>query len=80
MKQILPLILTLSMSSALMAQTTTYRDNLGRKTGTSETNSRGVTTYRDNLGRKDGTAETKGNGTTYRDNVGRKQGSSTTRR
>lgn len=32
------------MSSALMAQTTTYRDNLGRKTGTSTTDSRGVTT------------------------------------
>lgn len=59
---------------------TTYRDEIGRKTGTSETNKRGVTTYRDNLGRKDGTAETKGNGTTYRDNVGRKQGSSTTRK
>ena len=48
----------ISVSSFLMAQNTTvYRDNLGRKTGTATKDSRGVTTYRDELGRKTGTSE-----------------------
>lgn len=58
MKKIISLILLLSMSSALMAQTTTYRDNLGRKTGTDETKGNG-TTYRDNVGRKQGSSTTR---------------------
>lgn len=50
----------ISVSSLLMAQNTTvYRDNLGRKTGTATKDSRGVTTYRDELGRKTGTSEKK---------------------
>ena len=60
MKHLLSLILfQLFMSSSVMGQnTTTYRDNLGRKTGTATTDKRGVTTYRDELGRKTGTSET----------------------
>jgi hypothetical protein len=60
MKRILSLMFAISVSSLLMAQNTTvYRDNLGRKTGTATKDSRGVTTYRDELGRKTGTSEKK---------------------
>ena len=52
------LMFAISVSSFLMAQNTTvYRDNLGRKTGTATKDSRGVTTYRNELGRKTGTSE-----------------------
>ena len=55
--KIITLILTLALSISMMAQsTTTYRDNLGRKTGTATTDRRDVTTYRDELGRKTGTS------------------------
>ena len=60
MKRILSLLFAISVSSFMMAQSTTvYRDNLGRKTGTATKDSRGVTTYRDELGRKTGTSEKK---------------------
>lgn len=71
MHRILTLLFVISLSSSVMAQTTTYRDNPGRKTGTATTDSRGVTTYRDELGRKTGTSETNSRGeTVYRDELG----------
>ncbi len=56
--------------------TVTYRDALGRKTGTATTDSRGNVTYRDELGRKTGTSSQSGSTTIYRNSTGTKQGSS----
>jgi hypothetical protein len=54
----------------------TYRDSLGRKQGTAETDRYGKTTFRDAQGRKQGSFETDRYGkTTYRDAQGRIQGS-----
>ena len=56
--------------------TVTYRDALGRKTGTATTDSRGNVTYRDALGRKTGTSSQSGGTTIYRNDMGTKQGTS----
>lgn len=58
MNIILTLLFVISLSSSVMAQTTTYRDNLGRKDGSAETKGNG-TTYRDNVGRKQGSSTTR---------------------
>ena len=64
--------MSLLLLDAVAAQKTVYRDSLGRRQGTSETDSRGKVTYRDLLGRKKGTAETDSRGKTlFRDSLGR---------
>ena len=55
---------------------TTFRDSMGRKTGSVEDNGKGKITYRDAMGRKTGSSETDRYGkTTYRDAMGRVKGS-----
>ena len=56
---------------------TTYRDSMGRSTGSSSTDSAGRTTFRDSMGRMTGTASTDSSGkVTYRDAQGRLQATS----
>ena len=62
------------------AETTTYRDAMGRVQGSKTTDRYGKTTYRDAQGRVQGTATTDRYGkTTYRDAMGRTQGTKTVR-
>jgi hypothetical protein len=66
------------MSGSAFAQTQTFRDNMGRTTGTATTDSQGTTTFRDSLGRTTGTATPDSQGTTtFRDNMGRNTGTVT---
>jgi hypothetical protein len=67
----------LLLSASATAQTSTFRDQLGRETGSASTVG-GVTTYRDRLGRETGTAERRRDGSIqFRDAQGRLIGSST---
>lgn len=58
-------------------QPTTFRDAMGRLTGTAVRNGDGTTTFRDSAGRLTGTATDNRDGTTtFRDNRGRLTGTS----
>ena len=60
------------------AETTTYRDSMGRTQGSASTDRYGKTTYRDAQGRVQATETTDRYGkTTYRDSMGRVQGTKT---
>jgi hypothetical protein len=81
MKTIATALLTLAMTMAASAQSTTFRDASGRTTGTATTNANDITTFRDSSGRTTGTASTNTNGiTTFRDSSGRTTGTVTRRR
>jgi hypothetical protein len=60
------------------SQTTTFRDSMGRETGTATRNGN-TTTFRDRMGRETGTATRNGNSTTFRDRMGRETGTATGR-
>jgi hypothetical protein len=80
MKAIYATVLTLAMTLAASAQSTTFRDASGRTTGTATTNANGITTFRDSSARTTGTATTNTNGiTTFRDSSGRTTGTVTRR-
>jgi hypothetical protein len=65
-------VLAVAPFAASAQPSTTFRDSMGRITGTATTNSNGTTTFRDGSGRTTGTASTDSNGTTsYRDASGR---------
>ena len=54
----------------------TFRDSMGRVTGTATTRGN-VTTFTDNMGREQGYAERRGNTTTITDRMGRERGTIT---
>lgn len=76
------LLMVLALLMALLApkaeaQQRTYRDSMGRTTGTESRDSNGTRTFRDGMGRTTGTATRDSNGTiTYRDSMGRIKGTS----
>jgi hypothetical protein len=70
--------LSVAPFAALAQPSTTFRDSMGRTTGTATTNSNGTTTFRDASGRTTGTATRDSNGTTtFRDASGRTTGTAT---
>ena len=74
-KLIVAIGMFLCAADAIAAQKTVYRDSLGRRQGTMETDRYGKATYRDEQGRRQGSSTTDRNGkTTYRDAQGRIQG------
>lgn len=71
----LAIILILATVTAASAQTTTFRDSMGRDVGTASTDRNGTRTYRDSMGRETGTATRDSGGTrTFRDSSGRLTG------
>ena len=80
----MPSIILLALLVAVLlpwpaaAQTQTFRDSMGRVTGTASRDANGTVTYRDGSGRMTGTATRDANGTTtYRDASGRITGTAT---
>src|SRR5262245_42045966 len=69
---LLALLVALLLPWPAAAQTQTFRDSMGRVTGTANRDANGTVTYRDGSGRVTGTSIRDANGTrTFRDGSGR---------